>query len=79
MVPGMIGKDDGSGEGTDVASGPAGVLRHIDRLWNLGTVAGMTDAELLAQLRSPATSRCLHDLPFGGFSQRKDMQDHDAD
>ena len=34
VAPGIIGKDDGSREGTDVSSGPAGVLRRIDQLWN---------------------------------------------
>ena len=32
-----------------MAGGQAGVLRQIDQLWNLGTLCGMTDAQLLAR------------------------------
>jgi RNA polymerase sigma factor (sigma-70 family) len=51
-----------------VASGPAGVLRHIDRLWNLGTVAGMTDADLLA--RFAARQQVDAELAFEALMQR---------
>jgi RNA polymerase sigma factor (sigma-70 family) len=51
-----------------VASGPAGLLRHIDRLWNLGTVAGMTDAELLA--RFAARQQVDAELAFEALMQR---------
>ena len=33
-----------------MARGYAGVLGQIDRLWNLGVISGMTDAQLLAQV-----------------------------
>ncbi len=32
-----------------MAGGGAGVLRHVGRLWNLGTAVGLTDADLLAR------------------------------
>jgi RNA polymerase sigma factor (sigma-70 family) len=32
-----------------MASGQAGLLRHIHRLWDLGTFAGLTDAQLLSR------------------------------
>jgi RNA polymerase sigma factor (sigma-70 family) len=32
-----------------MANGQAGLLRHVQRLWNLGTAVGLTDAQLLAR------------------------------
>ena len=32
-----------------MAVGRAGLLRHIHRLWDLGTDSGLTDAQLLAR------------------------------
>jgi HlyD family secretion protein len=32
-----------------MAGEQAGVLRQIDRMWNFGTLCGLTDAQLLAR------------------------------
>jgi RNA polymerase sigma factor (sigma-70 family) len=44
------------------------VLRHIERLWNLGTVGGTTDAELLA--RFAAQPQVDAELAFEALMQR---------
>src|SRR6516225_1003727 len=37
------------GEGSEMAGRGIGVLGQIHRLWELGTIAGLTDAQLLAR------------------------------
>ena len=51
-----------------MAHGSAGVLRQIERLWNLGTVGGMTDAELVA--RFAARHQVDAELAFEALMQR---------
>jgi RNA polymerase sigma factor (sigma-70 family) len=46
--PGIIVRQFASREESEMAGGQAGVLGLIDQLWNLGTLCGMTDAQLLA-------------------------------
>src|SRR5262245_19560055 len=41
--------DDEAREGSGMARRPAGLIRHIYHLWELGACAGLTDAQLLAR------------------------------